>query len=236
VKHVLVLVSVLLAAAPSLADRALDKSVPSRVEVKYRVTIAGLPIGEGTDVFEHDGKSYSVISETSTVGIAAVYRFKLRTETKGSVTPEGLRPLSFVETRNDKFKRGASFDWTAGEVQLTDGEKKQTVPLPPNTWDTASFAWNFAFSHPLSKDLQVYVTDGRRVTGYKYAILGREKLDTPLGEMETVHVKKIQEEGDKRSFEVWLAIDQHFLPARVRATEKDGTAFDSMVESVKLGP
>ena len=235
-RHVFAFVILLLATAAALADHAPDQPVPSRVEVKYRVSIAGLPIGEGTDVFQHDGKSYSVISETNTVGVAAVYRFKLRTETRGSITAEGLRPLSFVETRNDKFKRGASFDWAAGEVELTDGDKKQTVPLPPNTWDTASFAWNFAFSHPPPKDLQVHVTDGRRLTAYKYAILGREKLDTPLGEMETVHVRKIQEEGDKRSFEVWLAIDQHFLPARVRATEKDGTAFDSIVESVKLGP
>ena len=47
-------------------------------------------------------------------------------------------------------------------------------------------------------------------------------------------MKKVQEEGDKRAFDVWLAIDQHFLPARIRATEKDGTVFDSMVESVNL--
>ncbi len=235
-KHVLLIVALLLTAAPSLAERAADKSMPSRVEVKYRVSIAGLPIGEGTDVFQHDGKSYSVVSESNTIGLAAIYRFQLRRETKGSVTVDGLRPLSFVETRNGKFRRGASFDWVAGEVQLTDGEKKQTAPLPPNTWDAASFAWSFAFSRPQSKDLQVYVTDGRRMTEYRYAILGREKLDTPLGELETVHVKKVQEEGDKRAFEVWLAIDQHFLPARVRATEKDGTAFDSMVESVKLVP
>ncbi len=235
-KYILLVVALLLATAPSLAGGARDKAVPSRIEVKYRVSIAGLPIGEGTDVFQHDGKSYSVVSESNTVGLAAIYPFKLRRETKGSITADGLRPLSFVETDNGKFKRGASFDWAAGEVQLTDGERKQTVPLPPNTWDAASFAWSFAFSRSQPKDLQVYVTDGRRLTEYKYAILGREKLDTPLGELETVHVKKIQEEGDRRSFEVWLAIDQHFLPARVRATEKDGTAFDSMVESVKLVP
>jgi Protein of unknown function (DUF3108) len=235
-KRVLLITALLLATVHSLAERAPDKSIPARVEVKYRVSIAGLPIGEGTDVFQHDGKSYSLVSESNTIGLAAIYRFQLRRETKGSVTADGLRPLSFVETRNGKFKRGASFDWAAGEVQLTDGNNKQTVPLPPNTWDAASFAWNFAFSRSQSKDLQVYVTDGRRMAEYKYAILGREKLDTPLGQLETLHVKKVQEEGDQRAFEVWLATDQHFLPARIRATEKDGTAFDSMVESVKLAP
>jgi hypothetical protein len=235
-KHAIVFSALLLLTAQALADRAPDKAVPSRVEVKYRVSIAGIPIGEGLDVLQHDGKTYSVVSESHTVGLAAIYPLNIRREAKGSVTAAGLRPLSFVETRNGHFKRSASFDWAAGQVLLTNGDKAQTVQLPPNTWDAASFAWNFAFSHPDGKDLQVHFTDGRWVTEYKYTILGREKLTTPLGELETVHVKKIQEEGDKRAFDVWLATDQHLLPARVRATEKDGTAFDSVVESVNLVP
>jgi hypothetical protein len=235
-KHAIAFCALLLITAQSLAARAPDKAVPSRVEVKYRVSIAGLPIGEGVDVFQHDDKTYSVVSETNTIGLAAVYRLSIRREAKGSVTARGLRSLSFVEMRNGQFKRSASFDWTAGQVQLVDGDKKQTVQLPPNTWDAASFAWSFAFARADGKNLQVHLTDGRQVTEYNYAIVGREKLTTRLGELETVHVKKILEEGDTREFDVWLAIDQHFLPARVRLTEKDGTAFDSVVESVNLIP
>jgi hypothetical protein len=235
-KHTLLALALLLIGAPTFAAAPTGKPVPSRVEVKYRVSIAGIPIGEGIDVFQHDGKTYSVVSESNTIGLAAIYPFHLRREAKGSVTADGLRPVSFVETRNGQFKRAANFDWAAGQVELIEGDKKQTVQLPPNTWDQSSFAWNFAFSRSGAKDLQVYVTDGRRLTEYKYMILGREKLSTPFGELDTVHVKKLQEEGDRRAFDVWLAIDQHFLPARVRMTEKDGTVFDSMVESVNLAP
>jgi hypothetical protein len=235
-KRALLALVLLLITTPSFAARAGDKPVPSRVEVKYRVSIAGVPVGEGSDVLQHDGKTYSVVSQSNTVGLAAIYRFNMRREAKGSVTAEGLRPVTFVETRNGQFKRSASFDWAASQVQLVDGDKAQTVQLPPNTWDASSFAWNFAFSRADGKELRVYVTDGRRLTEYKYAILGREKLTTPLGELDTVHVQKVLEEGDKRSFDVWLAVDQHFLPARVRATERDGTVFDSMVESVNLAP
>jgi hypothetical protein len=187
-------------------------------------------------VFQHDGKTYSVVSESYTVGLAAIYRLNMRREAKGNVTAGGLRPLSFVELRNGKLKRSVTFDWAAGQVQLTDGDKKETLPLPPNTWDATSFAWNFAFSRPDGKELQVHFTDGRWVTQYKYTIRGREKITTPMGELETMHVKKVQEDGDERAFDVWLAIDQHLLPARVRATEKDGTVFDWIVESVNLTP
>ena len=119
-------------------------------------------------------------------------------------------------------------------MELIDGDKKQTVQLPPNTWDASSFAWNFAFA-PLGRQGPSGVRD-RRPAPHRvpYSIVGREKLATPLGELDTVHVKKIQDEGDKRAFDVWLAIERHYLPVRIRATEKDGTVFDSMVESVNL--
>ena len=226
--------ALLLCLGASLA--APDKPFPSRVEVKYRVSIAGFPVGEGVEVFEQDSKSYSVVSETNTVGVAALFKLSIRREAKGSVTARGLRSASFVETRNGQFKRSASFDWAAARVELVDGDKKQSLQLPPDTWDAASFAWNLAFSRVDMKELQVHLTDGRQITRYKYAILGREKLPTPLGELDTMHVRKVLEDGDKREFDVWLAIDQHLLPARVRLTEKDGTAFDSVVESVSLTP
>lgn len=221
------------ASAPALA--ATTAKVPARIEMKYKVSIGPLKIGEGLDVFEHDGKTYSVVSESSTAGVAAlVYRLNIRREAKGTITAAGLRPLTFSEKRNDQLKRSVTFDWAAGKVELFDGDKKQTVALPANTWDSTSFAWNFAFAQPDGKDLQIYVTDGRRVTEYKYNVVGREKLDTAMGEIETVHVKKFQDPDDKRGFDVWLALNQYFLPVRIRATEKDGTAFDSLVESITL--
>ncbi len=234
VKRILLVFALVLVSAPSLAAGAPAEAVPSRVEVKYRLRIAGILIGEGLGVFQQDGKTYSVVMESRTIGIAAVYRLHIRTEARGNVTAKGLRPLSFIETRNGHFRRSASFDWTAGQLQLTDGDKKQTVQLRPNTWDTATLACAFSFSLPDGKDQQLYMTDGRRVTEYKYSVLGREKLATPLGELDTVHVKKIQEGGDKRGFDAWLAIDRHFLLIRARATEKNGVVFDWTVESVNF--
>jgi hypothetical protein len=234
-KHTILFSILILAVALAGAAPAADKGVPSRIEMKYRVSVASIKIGEGLDVFEHDDKTYSVVSESKTTGLAAVvYGLVVRRESKGAVTPAGLRPESFVEMRNGRIKRSATFDWSAGQVELTDGDHKQTVPLPPNTWDATSFAWNFSFARPDGKDLKVHATDGRHISEYRYTVVGREKLKTAMGELETVHVKKIQDEGDKRAFDVWLAADQYYLPVRIRAIEKDGTAFDSLVEDIKL--
>jgi len=233
-KRTLLVFGLLLQIAPSLAVGAPTEPVPSRVEVKYRLHIAGILIGEGLGVFQQDGKTYSVVMESRTIGIAAIYGLHIRSEARGDVTPQGLRPLSFVETRNGHFERSATFDWTAGQLRLIDGDKKQTVPLRPNTWDAATLTCAFSFSLRDGKDQQLYMTDGRRVTEYKYSVLGGEKISTPLGKLDAVHVKKIQEDGDKRGFDAWLAIDRHLLLVRARATEKSGIVFDWTVESVNF--
>jgi hypothetical protein len=206
---------------------------PQRVQMDFAVTSGTMHLGEGRDVLEHDGKQYSVISESKTVGIAAFfYKMNIRRESRGLITKHGLRPLHFEEDRTRKPKRAADFDWDAKLIKLTDGAKVETVPLPENTFDQTSFAYAFSFRPPSDEILPVYLTDGRKLSDYKYQIIGKEKLKTPLGDLETVHVQKIQEADDKRGFEVWLAVEHHYLPVQIRFVEKDGTVLDSTVTAI----
>lgn len=210
-------------------------AVPPRVEITYAVFLGSMRIGEGRDVFQHDGRTYRVVSESKTAGLAAVlYRLNIRRESQGRVTRAGLRPEAFTEERNGKPKRSAAFDWERKQATLVDGDNSQTVPLPDNSWDSTSFGYNFAFVPPEAAELAAHLTDGRRLRQYRYAVLGREKIDTELGAMETLHVKRVQGPDDKRAFEVWLAVERHNMPVRIRYTEKDGTVFDSVVTKISF--
>ncbi|HZR02783.1 MAG TPA: DUF3108 domain-containing protein [Burkholderiales bacterium] len=233
------LITLLLLAASALApsahnSAATNVAVPPKVEIKYRVSLGSMKIGEGRDVFESDGRTYKIVSESNTAGLVAIYRLSIRRESQGEVVAAGLRPQLYEEQRNGKLKRRVNFDWNKKQATLFNGEDTHTVPLPDNTWDTTSFGYNFAFARPTRPDLAVNLTDGRRINDYHYAILGHETIDTELGKMNTMHVKKIQAPGDKRAFEVWLALDQYYLPVRIRYTEKDGTDFDSVVTEIRF--
>lgn len=223
-----------LTALVSGAVAAQAVKVPPKVEIRYRVSMSGMKIGEGHDVFESDGHTYKIVSESNTAGLAAIYRFALRRESQGQIVASGLRPLQYQEQRNGKLKRKVEFDWIKKQATLFDGKETEVVPLPDNTWDNTSFGYNFAFAPPTESEMVVNLTDGRRINDYRYAILGREKIDTDLGKMETVHVKKVLNPGDKRSFEVWLAVEQHYMPVRIRYTEKDGASFDSVVTEIQF--
>ena len=158
----------------------------------------------------------------------------IRRESRGLITQSGLRPLHFEEDRTRKPKRAVDFDWDAKLIKLTDGVNVQTLALPYNTFDQTSFAYAFAFMPPGDEILPVYLTDGRKLSDYKYQIIGREKLKTSLGELETVHFQKVQEADDKRGFEVWLSVQHHYLPVRIRFIEKNGTVLDSTVTAISL--
>ena len=216
-----------------LAVPAWATQPPQRVQIDFTVTSGAMHLGEGHDVLEHDGKQYSVISELKTVGLAAIlYKLNIRRESRGLITKNGLRPLHFEEDRTRKPKRAADFDWDTKQIKLTDGANVQTVPLPDDTFDQTSFAYAFAFRPPSEEILPVYLTDGRKLSDYKYRFIGKEKLKTPLGNLETVHFQKIQEGDDKRGFDVWLAVAHYYLPVRIHFVEKNGTALDSIVTAI----
>ena len=218
-----------------MAGPAWAVQPPQRVQLDFAVTSGTMSLGVGRDVLEHDGKQYSVISETKTVGLAAfLYKMNIRRESRGLITQSGLRPLHFEEDRTRKPKRAVDFDWDARLNNLTDGVNVQTLALPDNTFDQTSFAYAFAFRPPSDEILPVYLTDGRKLSDYKYQIIGREKLKTTLGELETVHFQKVQEADDKRGFEVWLSVHYHYLPVQIRFIEKNGTVLDSTVTAISL--
>jgi hypothetical protein len=218
----------------ALAGAARAGEVPRQVEIVYRVSVGPLTIGEGRDVFQHDGKTYKVVSTAKTTGVASIYRLNIVRESTGRITPKGLVPEAFSETRNGKPKRSAHFDWGKQQATLTDGENQQLVPLPENTWDQTSFGYSFAFAGLKGDALSANLTDGRRIKEYNFAVVGSQPLETELGILDTIHVKKVLKESDKRNFEVWIAPAYNNMPVRMRLTEKDGTTFDSVVAKVTV--
>ena len=203
-----------------------------RVELTFAIHYGALKLGEGRDVIVHDGKQYQVISETIPKGIAAIFIKKIRRESHGTITSAGLRSTSFEEHGRKGGIRAAEFDWTNSTLRMTNGDNKTTMVLPQNTIDQASLPYGFAFGDSVPDGFSANVADGRRLKEYHYRIVGREKIDTALGAINTIHVEKVRAPDDKRSFDIWLGIEQHYLPVKMRFVEK-GRAFDSVITEIK---
>jgi hypothetical protein len=229
-KYVIFLIALLEIACPVAAAQP-----PQKVKIDFAVTSGTLQLGEGHDVLVHDGRKYSVVSETKTVGVAALfYKLNVRRESSGLLTGDGLRPLRFEEVNSRKPRRAVEFDWSAGQVKLTDGDKIETETLSANTFDPASLPYAFAFAQSNQESMKVFIADGKRVTDYEYRIIGKEMLKTPLGDMETLHFQKVREPDDKRGLEFWLSVERHYLPVKIRYVEKNGTVVDSTITGIAV--
>lgn len=223
-------------AAPERA-RAAD-TPPSRVEMTITVEARGFTVGEGKDVFEHDGREYHVVSEARTAGIVRTFkRVEERRESQGTITGNGIRPTSFRQERTGKPPKSATFDWANRKLRLSEGAEAEVVDLPALVLDQTSLPYAFVFAEPPRAGIfRVQVTDGRRLTDYEVAFVGEEALSTPLGDLSTLHYRKIQRGDDRRGFEFWLSLNHFRLPVRIRIVEKDGTAFDSNVTHIVVRP
>jgi len=208
--------------------------VPTRVEMEVSVEVKGMTVGAGRDVFEHDGKTYSVNTEAHTVGVARLLKkVDERRESRGLVTDQGLRPLSFHQTRTGKPPNAAQFDWAKGELTMDEGGDIEKVPLLPGTLDQATLAYAFIFMEPPKSDTFKVKGDRREEAAGLRTRVRRARTHRD-GSRQAGHIAfpQVLVGDDKRGFEFWLSLEHHRLPVRIRIIEKDGTAFDSTVSKI----
>lgn len=222
------------AAATTAAPNALASgTLPTRIELRYAVTYGDAEVFSGHERFAREGGRYTASSDSIARGLAALFLSDIRRSSEGIVTATGLRPERYREDRGRRGLRSADLDWAARRATLNNRGQVAVVDLLPGTLDHASFSFSFMFAPPGEGDFRIPLTDGRRLKEYRYRYIGRERLTTPVGELDTVHYARVVDAGDDRSFDVWLAVDRYHLPARIRYAEGSST-FDSVLTDLHV--
>ncbi len=216
-----------------LCLNAAAGELPQRVTIIFDVNRGIFGLGTGTEVLETDGKSYSIVSQTHPTGIAALIpKARIRRESRGMITSQGLRPQQFLDQRGKDEPAVAKFDWETKLITFEREGKAQSEALPNITYDRLCIAYNFVFHQPQGEDFQFSMTDGKRLSEYRYVLVGKEILKTPMGEVQTVHWTKQREKETDRGADLWLATDQYFLPVRIVFTDKDGSRYEQVATQI----
>lgn len=203
---------------------------PSYVETDFdiRRSIGGGKVGVTHISYQAqaDG-SYVINSVSEAQGLLSLFLSdKLVQRSEGQVTENGLRPTQFLYQYGDKAnkKQLALFDWQAGQLTLQTGKGTKTEPLPAGTQDLLSFMYQFMFVPPLEQ-MQLSVTNGKSLSAYTYSFEGEEQLSTKMGDIKTLHILKKGDDGEEKT-ELWLAVDYHYLPVKMRKTDDDGSVVE----------
>jgi len=207
---------------------------PTFVETEFVVTKGGTKgVMRNSYQVLPDG-SYVLKSEVEAKGLASLFLGKLKQQSEGTVTEHGLKPSSYFYqygNNEDKAQR-ASFDWQAGELTMQNGKKIKTAPLVEGTQDFLSFMYQFMFVPPLEQ-MQLSIANGKKLGTYDYGFEGEETLSTKMGELRTVHIFRSRGDSDEKT-ELWLALDYHSLPVKVRQTEKDGDVIEQIATRISI--
>lgn len=207
-------------------------SLPPRTQITYNLSKGSLPVATVSEVLELASDGYSITSEARAAGwLALLQRGAITRSSRGKIGPEGLRPGIFRDQRTDRPATVARFDWERKTLFLEQGEQRASLPLPPGTQDRLSFPYGFAFAPPAGSEIKLSMTDGKRITDYLYRIKGKERLSTPMGELETLHLVR-QKAPDEAGTELWLAIQHHLLPVRILVIEEDGGTLDQVATRI----
>jgi len=203
---------------------------PERITLTYELKRNSLVV-DVSETLEHDGRTYVITSEGKGRGILALFGILKRTS-RGRITPQGLRPDEFRDERPGGWTVSAKFDWDARSVTQEKNGKSETLKMPATAQDPLSLAYSFAFVPPKGKEYDVTRADGRGLTPFRFAVVGSEKLVTPAGEMQTLHIAKVPDDPEDKATDIWFAAERDFLPVRVLVVEKDGTRSDQVLTRI----
>lgn len=206
----------------------------TRVEAEFEVkrgkdaTAAGISrVSFHVDKNQH----YIIYSQTEAKGLVSLFFSTLQQKSEGSVTDTGLKPdfYSYQYGSNSKKLQTANFDWEKRLLTLHHAKGETSLPLAVGTQDFLSFMYQFMFVPPLN-NLQIIMTNGKKLRTYQYTFEGEETITSKFGELNTIHLAKASDDEEKT--EIWLATDYQYLPVKIRKTEKDGTVIEQLVSKL----
>lgn len=208
-------------------------ALPARIDMRFKVSY-GLASGEQTMVWvNEDGQHYTLISVAEATGLAGIfYRGKFVQTSRGRITPRGLQPEEFWDQRGDK-RSSARFDAAQGHLTLDPAKgAPRHFTYQGEVQDVLSLFFHLALTAPPSADRLTYtVFNGKKLRNYTYAVLGESVVETAVGSLRMLHLARVGDERDGR-FEVWLAVDRHYLPVRVMSSDDKGNEVELNIQSI----
>lgn len=211
-------------------------AAPSSAHITYNLTRNGVMLGTITERFEVKDGLYRASSEARATGLFALaQREPARYLSSGAVTAEGLRPLRF-EGHHRGRSLAADFDWSAKKLTLNHDGQNHALALPAGAQDRLSIMYQLMFLAQRKVNLlEVNVTNGRKLSQYRYAVRSDVTIDTPFKRLNTIHFVK-QHAPDESGTEVWIAPEYGNVPVRVLIVEEDGDRFEQIATRVEVRP
>ena len=228
------------AAVASAASAPFEWPASTRLAYVLTGNYRGEVHGSAQVEWIRQGAHYQVNLDVA-VGPPFMPLISRRMTSDGMLGEQGLRPLRYDEDTRILFRdrRRVSVLMRDSEVVLANGS---SVRAESGVQDTASqfvqLTWLFLTQrerleagHVIAMPLAL----PRRVRAWRYEVIGEELLNTPMGPLETWHLRPQQEAGQgDLTAEVWIAPQLQYLPVRLRIHQDAENFIDLMLKAAPL--
>jgi hypothetical protein len=176
-------------------------------------------------------------SRSETAGAGALIRDVYITErSEAELHGPTFRPLEY---QYDRYGKNANrtvrvtFDWRDGVVFNTAEGHTWRMSVPSGTLDKLSYLLALMADLGDGKDVMRYtIADGGRLKTYEMRAAGTETLDTALGTLETLKVRRLRH-ADYGEATLWCAPALGFLPVKLVNRDRDGRLVSMYIQSIE---
>lgn len=148
-----------------------------------------------------------------------------------------LRPLKYRYDLSGFFiknrHQSANFDWTNKTISGKRNKDKWQLALDNHPLDRLGYQLQLASDvYSGQQEMSYQVVNKGRIETNRFAVTGEEQLDTALGSMPSIVVKKVRAEGKKRETFLWFSKDYPLLLLKLTQKEKDGEEYEVNIQEL----
>jgi hypothetical protein len=241
------LTGLLLAGAPLAADAADHPApkykfrLPPTAVLHYSIkaSLSGIPVeGSARVSWKTDGRQYTMTSEARAMLVGKI----LDTGSEGGIDAYGLAPLRYTEKRFRKDATATTFDRQAQVIRFSASDN--TYPIEGGEQDRAGVIWQLVSVARAAQSKfkpgsswRFFVAGQRDADPWTFTVTGREKISTPLGTLNALHVVKTPPPDSKEQrLDIWLAPQREWYPVQLRFSDSgDSDYIEQTLQSIEPG-
>ncbi|GGY65088.1 DUF3108 domain-containing protein [Marinobacter zhanjiangensis] len=131
--------------------------------------------------------------------------------------------------------RAMNFNWAADSISGSYEGDSFTMDMAENALDPLGFQLQMRQDLKAGKrEMSYTVADDGDYDQDRFAVIGEEATDTPLGEMATLKVEKVRDKDSERETLMWFAPELDYLLVRLVQVEPDGSRYEVNLEDAEL--
>jgi hypothetical protein len=213
-------------------DEDHTPALPLHAQLRFAVYLndSNISIGDMFQELDITGNQYILQSELAKAGMGSlVSRYEIKQSSRGTLSDTGtLLPDEFTEdstgTDGTHHSISATFHWADHQLSYANGT---STSLPDGTQDMLSFMYQLSRFSFNTEIIPLTITDGNSLESMRLEVSTYENIDTPMGELLTMHLRKMHLPGEPW-MEVWLGVDYDLLPVKFRKVDADGRVREEM--------